>query len=72
MTTMGKMHCPSPESEESQLLAILEHRYGDGQVYLPSHVASACMKTIRERGLVNEEGFLTSKGRRFLAERASI
>jgi len=66
-----KMHesIPSPETQlpEPQLAEILSHHYGDGFVYLVNASLKAWYKLAIEKGYVSDDGYLTRKGRAFLA-----
>jgi len=53
--------------DESQLAAVLEYRYGDGQIYLPRHAPRNLLSEAVQRGFVDAEGYLTRQGRMFLA-----
>lgn len=46
---------------------LLAHRYGDGLIYLPRTMNSGVLRDAVRQGFVSEEGFLTRKGRTFLA-----
>jgi len=47
---------------------LLANRYGDGLVYLPKSMNLGVLGDAVVRGFVSEDGFLTRKGRNFLAE----
>jgi len=50
-----------------EMIRVLSHHYGDGTIYLPSEKQRSIYDIAVERGLINEEGYLTRKGRIFLA-----
>jgi len=62
----------NPENSEdfstSEMSELLAHHYGDGSVYLPARQQSALYRIAVENGFINEEGYLTRKGRIFLAQ----
>ena len=55
------------ESEDCQIAELLEYRYGDGMVYLPSNGPKALYGLATQRGFIDAEGYLTRKGRALLA-----
>ena len=55
------------EANETQLVGLLRFHYGDGQVYMPRTGTRSVLLAARRLGLVDVEGFLTRKGRVFLA-----
>jgi hypothetical protein len=57
----------SIDHSRQPLERLLAHRYGDGRIYLPKSMNSGVLRDAMRRGLVSEEGFLTRKGRDFLA-----
>ena len=52
---------------ESDIAKALEYRYGDGLVYLPKHQPESLYKMATTKGFVDQEGYLTRKGRSLLA-----
>ena len=52
---------------EAQIAALLEYRYGDGMVYLPRHQSHTLYSAAKRDGFIDEEGYLTRKGRTLLA-----
>lgn len=50
---------------------LLAHHYGDGYIYLPKSMKSDVLQDAKRQGLVSEDGFLTRKGRSFLAGASS-
>ncbi len=50
---------------------LLAHHYGDGCIYLPKSMNSGVLQDAKRQGFVSEEGFLTRKGRNFLAGASS-
>ncbi len=57
----------SQEFPESQIAALLEDRFGDGLVYLPKNRSQALYSQARQRGFIDEKGYLTRKGRALIA-----
>ncbi|MEX2525858.1 MAG: hypothetical protein WD750_12930 [Gammaproteobacteria bacterium] len=55
------------ELPESQIAALLEYRFGDGLVYLPKNRSRALYSQARQHGFIDEEGYLTRKGRALIA-----
>lgn len=53
---------------ESDIAKVLEFRYGDGLVYLPSHQPESLFKMAKNKGFIDQEGYLTRKGRYLLAK----
>ena len=53
---------------ESDIAKVLEHRYGDGLVYLPRHQPETLFKLAKNKGFIDQEGYLTRKGRSLLAK----
>ncbi len=53
---------------ESDIARILEFRYGDGLVYLPKYQPESVFKKAKTEGYIDQEGYLTRKGRRLLAK----
>ncbi|GEM_PF-1011251 len=52
---------------ESDIVKVLEYRYGDGLVYLPKHQPESLFNMAKIKGFVDQEGYLTRKGRTLLA-----
>jgi translation initiation factor 2 beta subunit (eIF-2beta)/eIF-5 len=52
---------------ESDIAKALEYRYGDGLVYLPKYQPESLFKMAKTKGFVDQEGYLTRKGRSLLA-----
>jgi hypothetical protein len=50
-----------------ELARVLQHRYGDGSVYLPRTGGRQVLRRCMQLGLVSDEGFITKKGRELLA-----
>lgn len=48
---------------DAQLVTILDHHYGDGVVHLPENTPWSLYTFARKLGYINEEGFVTSKGK---------
>jgi len=53
--------------EEQQMAELLECHYGDGLVYLPKTGSKQLLSTAKCGGFINTEGYLTRRGRMFLA-----
>ena len=53
---------------ESDIAHALQYRYGDGLVYLPKHQSESIYKLAATKGFVDQEGYLTRKGRSLLAK----
>ncbi len=53
---------------ESDIAKVLEHRYGDGLVYLPKHQPESLFKIAKNHGFIDHEGYLTRKGRGLIAK----
>jgi translation initiation factor 2 beta subunit (eIF-2beta)/eIF-5 len=65
------LNAPAPNLEqnvESDIAKALEYRYGDGLVYLPKHQPETLYKLAAREGYVDQEGYLTRKGRSLLAK----
>jgi len=65
------MH-PMPGTESCETLdpavaRLLEHRYGDGLVYLRDQGDRVLYRQAVELGLISREGYLTPEGRAWLA-----
>jgi len=56
------------EDMESDIAKVLEYRYGDGLVYLPKHQPESLYKMATNKGFLDQEGYLTRKGRNLLAK----
>lgn len=50
------------------MLELLKNHYGDGSVYLPEGAPTALLSVAIEFGYLSYEGYLTRKGRQFVAE----
>jgi hypothetical protein len=57
----------NPDKQGRPLAELLRNRYGDGQIYLPKSMSSGVLRDAVDQGFVSEEGYLTRKGRNFLA-----
>ena len=55
------------DMEERQMVELLECRYGNGMVYLPRTRPRQLLSIAENGGFINAEGYLTRKGRIFLA-----
>lgn len=55
------------DTAESRIAALLQYRYGDGLVYLPRQRSSDLYSQARQRGFIDEAGYLTRKGRALIA-----
>ncbi|MAS82416.1 MAG: hypothetical protein CMF45_06985 [Legionellales bacterium] len=56
------------QSLESDIVRVLEHRYGDGLIYLPQHQPEGLFKIAKSEGFIDSEGYLTRKGRNLIAK----
>ncbi len=52
---------------EARIAQVLEHRYGDGLVYLPREWPEQLLSLAKQFGFIDDEGYLTRKGRTLLA-----
>lgn len=59
-------------STESAIAQLLNHRYGDGRVYIPRDQPAQLLHKAIAAGFVSEEGYVTRKGRALLAGRHDI
>ncbi len=65
------LSCVSTDLEqdiESDIARVLGFRYGDGLVYLPKHQPESAFKKAKTEGYIDQEGYLTRKGRSLLAK----
>ena len=65
---LGKVSTGSDQELESDIAKVLQFRYGDGLVYLPSNQPESLFKMARNKGFIDQEGYLTRKGRYLLAK----
>ena len=63
MNTATWGHMPN----DLDLARVLQHRYGDGTVYLPRTGARPILRLCIQGYLVSDEGFITRKGPHLLA-----
>lgn len=56
-----------PEIEESQIAALLQSRFGDGQVYLSRHLPVTLLEVAVRYGFVDADGYLTRRGRMLMS-----
>ena len=54
------------QSVESEIAAMLEARFGDGLMYLSRNNSRSLYQKALEMGYVDQEGYLTRKGRTLL------
>ena len=54
---------------EARIVALLRHHYGDGGVYVEGGARRVFLEASR-LGFINEDGYLTRKGRELLAQHA--
>lgn len=54
--------------DEVRLSRLLDHHYGDGQVYLTQSDDKSILRVAERLGLVNAEGYLTRYGRQWWAQ----
>ena len=55
------------EVSESEIAAILEHRYGDGTARFPRKQLSQLLATAKKYGFIDAGDYLTRKGRALIA-----
>lgn len=55
------------QTAEAQIAAILEHRFGDGLVCVPRKHPENLLALARQSGFIDNDGYLTRKGRALLA-----
>ena len=65
---MNALSTDLEQDMESDIAKVLEHRYGDGLVYLPKHQPESLFKMATSEGFIDHEGYLTRKGRSLLAK----
>ena len=53
---------------EADIAKVLQFRYGDGMVYLPSNQPESLLRMAKKMGFIDLEGYLTRKGRYLLAK----
>ena len=58
---------PQGESIEPELLKLLDHRYGDGLVYLREDEERGLLARAIRLGLVSPDGYITPKGQSAIA-----
>ncbi|MFT4560783.1 MAG: hypothetical protein ACI9BW_000518 [Gammaproteobacteria bacterium] len=58
----------SSEQYGQPIKKLLAHRYGDGSIYLPKSANTGLLRVAVKKGLVSEDGYLTRKGRNYLAQ----
>ena len=54
--------------DEVRLSRLLDHRYGDGQIYLTHPDDKPLLRVAIRLGLVSDEGYLTRYGRQWWAQ----
>jgi hypothetical protein len=54
------------------IVKLLAHRYGDGSIYLPKSANRGLLRDAVNKGLVSEDGYLTRKGRTYLAQADTV
>ena len=52
---------------EAALVQLLDHRYGDGLVYLRDQAERSIYETAVKLGLINVDGYVNPRGRTFIA-----
>ena len=57
----------APDTDRQSFEKLLTKHFGDGLIYLPKSANFGILRDAVSRGLVSEEGYLTRKGRSFLA-----
>jgi hypothetical protein len=60
-------HTPDNDQNDSAIVQLLGHRYGDGLVYLQDRSEKTTFDKAVSLGLVSREGYLTPEGRSLLA-----
>lgn len=65
---MNALSSKLDENIETDIAKVLEYRYGDGLVYLPKHQPESLFEIAKNRGFIDQEGYLTKKGRSLLAK----
>ena len=70
MTEMvvGNVANGSEQELESDIAKVLQFRYGDGLVYLPRNQPESLFKIAKNKGFIDQEGYLTRKGRYLIAK----
>ena len=68
MSTLTALATNLDENTESVIAEALQYRYGDGLVYLPKNQSENLYKLAANKGFVDQEGYLTRKGRNLLAK----
>ena len=68
MTVLNNLVMGADWDVDSEIAKVLEHRYGDGLVYLPKHQPESLFELAKQRGFIDQEGYLTRKGRSLLAK----
>lgn len=53
---------------EAEIVQLLRHRYGDGDIYLPAGAPRRLFWRVVQLGYISEEGYVTRKGRQLLAQ----
>jgi len=53
---------------EIKIADVLEHRFGDGAVYVPANNESYDYHFAKDKGFINEEGYITRKGKQLAAK----
>ena len=53
---------PAPEDVPPELVQLLDHRYGDGLVYLREAAERTLYRQAMRLGLISSEGYLTPEG----------
>ena len=57
----------SDDVSEAALAQLLDHRYGDGLVYLRDQAERSIYQAAIHLGLINADGYVTPEGRALLA-----
>lgn len=52
--------------EEAAMTTLLNHRFGDGSIYVQGREDRLLLKKARRLGFVSNEGYLTPEGYRFV------
>lgn len=65
---MNALSSELEQNIESDIAKVLEFHYGDGLVYLPKNQPVSLIKLAEHKGFIDQEGYLTRKGRSLLAK----
>lgn len=54
-------------SQEHQIAAVLENRFGSGCLYVPRNISGRLLLKANDLGFIDDNGLLTRKGRTLIA-----